>query len=349
MKLENFINTLKTPKSFIKAILWRCIFIIRILKYREKKLKYGDENPELKFYIIGFEPCWNGLAWINLHILEHIEYAENKKFIPVIDLQNFKTQYVSAEETGKQNVWEYWFEQPAGYDLQAVSKSKNIVKSRNIEYPNEKYRIGYYEYKNEKYIQNLRNIYKKNIKINGEMFNKILQIHEEIVGNKKILGIMCRGTDFSTLKPAHHPIQPNPLDIINEAEIIMRKHNCTHIFLSTEDKEIYDLFKHKFPDCLLSVSQNRFSASDLGGKKSLSELSDAKNRREIAFSYLASMSILSKSSCFICGITGGSILVKIMSDGFEYEHFWDLGLYQYCNSLSEMCRDFCSELNKLLK
>jgi hypothetical protein len=342
VKFLNLVNALMSPSKFAIAILWRCEDVIYKIKNREKKTKYGNENPDFKFYVIGFNCGWNGLAWIILHVIEHIEYAESKEYIPLVDLRNFRNQYTDA--SCKENIWEYWFEQPAEYDLKSIAESRNIIKSKKIVFPNDKNNIKYFDYKNEVRIQRLRYVYRKYIKINSETKQKILQLKQQIIGDKKVLGIMCRGTDFSVLTPPFHPIQPDPRLIVEEAEIIMKKYNCTHIFLSTEDKEIYDLFHKKFSDLILSVPQDRFSSKDINALNSLSALSDVESRKKIAFSYLASMHILSKCSCFTGGITGGSIVVKIMSDGFEYERFWDLGLYPDDESLSKTWRSFCEEL-----
>lgn len=337
------INTLRHPGKFILA---RCEDIVYNIKNRRRKLSPGPENPNLKFYVIGFNCGWNGLGWIIIHIIEHLEYAEKKGYVPVIDLKNFRSQYVSAENSGKENVWKYWFEQPAEYDLPDILKSRHVIKSRRAISPNRKCKIRYFDYKNEERVKKLRAIYGKYIKLDDTVKNRVSEIQNRLIGGKKVLGVMCRGTDFTKLKPYLHPVQPEPRDIINEAETVMKAHGCSHIFLSTEDGDIHDLFRKKFGDKILSVPQIRFSERDVGAKGSLSDLSDSENRREIAFSYLASMHILSKCPCFISGITGGSLVVKIMSGGFEYEHFWDLGVYT-CNDepLSEYWKHFCEELS----
>jgi len=341
MKFSNFLGALINPKKFTIAILWRAKNIILKIKNREKKISLGLENSKLKFYIIGFNCDWNGLAWIIIHIIEHIGYSENKKYIPIIDLRNFHNQYSCI---GEENIWGRWFEQPTEYDLYSIAKSKNIIKSRNMVCPNDKYLINFLDYKNETRLKNARDIYNKHIKINTVTQKKISQIQQEIIGNKKVLGIMCRGTDYSALKPPQHPIQPNPQNIIDEAEIIMKKYNCTHIFLSTEDRNVYNLFHEKFGTSLLSVNQERITQSDICAKKSLSDLSDIESRRNTAFSYLTSMYILSKCPCFIGGITGGSLLVKIMSNGFEYEHLHDCGTYPDNVKLKDAWKNLCDEL-----
>ena len=44
--------------------------------------------------------------------------------------------------------------------------------------------------------------------------------------------------------------------------------------------------------------------------------------------YFAATYILSKCTCYIAGMTGGSKGVLIMSEGFEYKKIYNLGLYE---------------------
>lgn len=344
MTISKIIKIITNPKRFAKTVLWRSENLIYDIKNRQRKLALGTENPDSDFYEIGFNCGWNGLGWIIIHVLEHLEYAADKKYIPVVNLRGFKNQYVSNENLDKENIWEYWFEQPAQYAPDTILKSKNVIKSKRAISPSKRYRIEYSDYKNKMRMKKLHAIYEKYVRFNENTCAEIFKTQNQLVGNKKVLGIMCRGTDFSKLKPYLHPIQPDPQDVVNEAEIVMKKYNCTHIFLSTEDKDIYDLFHKKFGDALLSIRQTRFSKTDIDNQNPLANLSDAKNRKEIAFSYLASMYILSMCPCFISGITGGSLLVKIMSDGFEYEHFYDIGVYTQDVSLGEYWKNFIDEL-----
>jgi hypothetical protein len=338
----NIINILKRP---IASILGRCENIIYDIRNRRRKFAFGVENPDLKFYIIGFNCGWNGLGWIIIHIIEHLEYAEEKGYIPVVDFKSFKNQYVSDAAYTETNMWEYWFEQPAGYGLPDISRSKNIIKSKRSITPGKKHAIGYFDYKNKERMRRLQSLCGRHIKLNDAIKARILETQSRLIGDKKVLGIMCRGTDFTALKPPLHPVQPKPRDIIDEAAVIMGEYGCSHLFLATEDRDIYDLFDKKFGDIILSLPQARFTERDTG-ENPLAGLSGPENRRETAFSYLASMYILSKCPCFIGGITGGSLAVKIMGGDFEYEHLWDLGTYAPKDEpLRERWKHFREELS----
>ena len=55
------------------------------------------------------------------------KYCEEKGYIPVIDLCNNESIYLTKENVGKLNVWDMFFEQPAGYTLDMVSNAKNVI------------------------------------------------------------------------------------------------------------------------------------------------------------------------------------------------------------------------------
>ena len=80
---------------------------------------------------------------------------------------------------------------------------------------------------------------------------------------KKILGVLCRGTDYMTLRPHNHPVQPSADIVINKAKAIMREFRCDYCYLATEDESILSAFRKAFGDHLL-VSQNIYFKGNLG-------------------------------------------------------------------------------------
>ena len=128
--------------------------------------------------------------------------------------------------------------------------------------------------------------------------------------------------------PDHHPVQPAPQDIIEKAKEVMEKYGYEYLFLATEDQRIYDLFKIHFGEKLLFNDQKLLDSthgvnyiSELDSKKGLSGKQDVLN-------YLTTLFILSKCSSFIGGCTSGTLGAYMMSEHFEYEYFWNLGLYK---------------------
>ena len=98
-------------------------------------------------------------------------------------------------------------------------------------------------------------------------------------------------------------------------------------FLATEDRKIFDHFKHEFGDKLLFSGQKLYDG--MNGKKYLSEIpvSCSAEKWQNIVDYYATIYILSKCDGLVAGLTCGSICSYCMTDGYEYVYFWNLGKY----------------------
>ncbi|MDR0579159.1 MAG: hypothetical protein LBG21_00950 [Campylobacteraceae bacterium] len=300
-------------------------------KYKKRSIKttYGEDNPDKTFYIIRIPQDTVGLFSIILTNLTHITYAVKNGYIPVVDLKNIKNLY----SDGKSNAWELFFEQPMGYDLDDIAASKNIILS-SLERIHETYSMNvneiYYNQYKDKFLV-FKDIYKKYIKANQSSLEYIQTDFNAVFQHgRRVLGVLCRGTDYTLKKPKGHPIQPETIDIIKKAKEIIKKYNCSHIYLATEDESVYELFKSYFRDILLTNRQKRFTNEELKDVRYLAQINrDREDDKYLtALEYLSSINILSKCNCFMGGRTSGTAGVYFMSDGFEYDYTWDIGVYQ---------------------
>jgi hypothetical protein len=179
----------------------------------------------------------------------------------------------------------------------------------------------------QKYYNSLFKLYIRPNKSTQDYFtsdeNKIF------IKNRKVLGVLCRGTDYTQKKPAGHEIQPNPNDVIIKVKDVLNKYKCTHIYLATEDQDIYNVFRKHFEDILLSNGQIRFSGKELENVQYLANVPQKRERDKyfLALEYLSSVNILSKCSCFIGGQTMGTFGVYALTKGFEYAYVYNLGKY----------------------
>jgi hypothetical protein len=305
-------------------------YALYLLKSKETRKSLGSENNDKIFYIISFSRGKDGLLFIILCNLSHISYSLNRGYIPVVDLQNYDNQYLDPGTLYKENSWEYYFEQPMGYTLNNIKNSKNIIISSQLQMPHLKYKIDFYIFNNPQRLLYFRNIFKTYIKFNKTTNDFLSNEYKNIMADKnKVLGVLCRGTDYLLKKPAGHPRQPEPSEVIDMAKEVMSEKNCCHIYLATEDEEIYNLFKKNFGDKLLTNSQKRFGAEELNNIQYISEITGGRERDKylLGLEYLSSLNLLSKCSCFIGGRTAGTIGVYLMTEGFEYDYIWEKGFY----------------------
>ena len=195
---------------------------IRNLFLKEKRISLGDENPNKIFYVIRVDYEMAGILAIVKSTLSHIIYAKEKSYIPVVDLLNCECQYI--DKSNPSNVWDKFFIQPSGFNLEDITRSKNLIISKNIQVPKRKYGIKVNAlYKDKMLLNEYRNYFKQNIHFNSSTMNFVNQQYNEIIGNKRCLGILARGTDYLDCHPKGHPIQPRPSVIIEKADEIMKK------------------------------------------------------------------------------------------------------------------------------
>lgn len=284
-------------------------------------------------YIIAVSHATDGFAAIVKHTISHIIYAVHNNMIPIVDLKHYKNPYFKDGREYKDNVWEYFFSQPYGISLEDIKEEDNVFISYNTfatnkacSFPVSKLPISPQD--------PLIAEYKKYLNFNSEIKTYLNNEFENKIGSEKnVLGIICRGTDYFSLQPYCHPIQPKPQDIIIKTKQLLKEYNIDKIYLATEDDNIYKMFIDQFGDIIIPNTQ--FKYSDIPPKKYLSQIkvNRPNHHYTLAKEYLLSLYILSKCKYFIGGRTSGTSLVYLMTDGFDYEYIWELGYYNIFHKL----------------
>lgn len=302
-----------------------CLKNWKRFKCREKKYSYGDDNPDKTFYVIGVNHTSAGLFAIVKSISCHVIYAIQKGYIPVIDMQNFRSQLNDGVK--QSNAWEAYYKQPCNYGLGDIKHSKNIVVSSSLPYP-DGVEIGFDTTLDKNSYDKYHDLFKQYIVPNVAVATYADMKYASVIADKKqVLGVLCRGTDYTENKPVGHSIQPSPQQAIDKVREVMAEQGFEYVFLATEDRKIFDHFKHEFGDKLLFSGQKLYDG--MNGKKYLSEIpvSCSAEKWQNIVDYYATIYILSKCDGLVAGLTCGSICSYFMTDGYEYVYFWNLGKY----------------------
>ena len=320
---------LKKLPLVYKPLYWLYVHYLAIKKsirkniHRQRRCSYGDEHPDKTFYVIGAPYTTAGLFAIVKSVFCHICYAHQQGYIPVVDMQNFRSQLSDNEHKGS-NAWDLYFQQPGGYRLEDISRSKNIIMSCSLPFP-EGVEIGFDTPLDEVFHEKYSPLYEKYVVPTPGVAAYAEKKKEQVVGNHlNILGVLCRGTDYTDSKP----IQPTAEQAVAKAKEVMAQYGYEYVFLATEDKRIYNTFKEAFGDKLLFSGQKLYEG--MNGKKFLSEITvaDYSEKWHNTVDYYSTINILSKCDGLLAGLTCGSICAYMMSTGYRYIHFWDLGRYE---------------------
>lgn len=292
----------------------------------QKKVTFGNRNVDKTIYVIkpDYQDGVEGLLSLLYKQVLYIDYAKKNGFVPYVDWKNFKTQYYD----GINNVWEYFFEQPAEISEKEVYASRNVYISgwtfKNID------PCGMFEadiFKNKSLREKTSQLMKKNLCFNKEMI-EIVSKEASRLEIEKCIGVYIRGTDYVKLKPSGEYIQPSVDEVKKKVRMFVEKYDAP-IFLVTEDGCIFDEMKDTFGLRIRIVQFDSF-IRNYDGKEVLSKAgvleTDKKSRGQ---KYLAKMILLAKCRYLITSMTQGSKFSYALNDGnYQDEFIFDLGLYR---------------------
>lgn len=179
-------------------------------------------------------------------------------------------------------------------------------------------------------------LYQELAVVNDACFKYIAQEYQNLIRGKRVLGVLCRGTDMLSAKLKGHPIQPSLEQIIKDAREMMHRLDYQYIYLATEDARITQQFEREFTNQIITNKRhymNEDYANALQEKKD-AFLTDvyAKNPSqnfERGLEYLSSIILLSQCNALLAGNCGGSEAALYYNE-FRYEEWkiYDLGLYR---------------------
>lgn len=141
-----------------------------------------------------------------------------------------------------------------------------------------------------------------------------------------MIGVLARGTDYTKLKPAGHPIAPSPEMLSAKVDEFMKIYGDRKIFLATEDMEIYSFFRKKYGDLIYSTDDNLIG--NYSGRDYLAQEINPENRYRFGLDYLVKMICLSRCRYLIAADTAGSRFARLFNNGhYAGEYVFSLGVY----------------------
>ena len=294
--------------------------------WSEHYVKRGD--PSKPTYYIIRRKWYPGLFATFVIVLAGVKYAISKGWIPVVDMQNCSNMYLAPEKRGKENAWEYYFEQPMRVGLEEARNGENIILSGEKDpMPLPFGMIARYEYNKAAFAEWQMLIKDGIMKIKPEITEEALAIRDKLFPPKKrVLGVHQRGTDFLD-KPHGHPILPPTEYAVRVVIDKMHEWKCDKLFLATEDKNILNIFQESFGNCLL-IFDKPF-VDYVPGKSVGDTRIERKNDRFLSGKeYVIEMLLLSKCNSFIAsGGAGANGVMLFAEKDFENTYAFRLGLY----------------------
>ena len=223
---------------------------IHYSKNKIRKLKCGNKNPNINFFVIKKSP---GAGFFSnlLYILLNLMIAEKKGWIHAIDMENFPTHYNQKINTHNvKNIWELFFKKVSKYSL------KEIYKSKNVYFSSSKFNFFLNDYKSKK----LKRVFDKYIKIKPNINKTVNPFIKKNFKNYKVTGIHFRGTDQKTSARHAHP--PTIYQITDIIDLKLKKDPKHKFFLLTEQLEYHRILIEKYGKSIFSYNFFRANSNE---------------------------------------------------------------------------------------
>lgn len=171
--------------------------------------------------------------------------------------------------------------------------------------------------------------------MNDRVNEYVAKEYSQLIREKKVLGVLCRGTDFTGLKLSGHPIQPSINAVMDEAEKAMNQLGSEYIYLASEDKAAEIRFRERFGDRII-VNNRCYIDSEYNDSVRRDERTRLDDLIALqtdggyvqSLSYLSSVVLLSVCDGLVAGNCGGSDAAIYFNDcRYRFLKLFDLGYY----------------------
>ncbi len=140
--------------------------------------------------------------------------------------------------------------------------------------------------------------------------NELEEYTNAIIGNKKMLGVLIRGTDYNMMmsSDAKTPFLPVSAErMIPEIQKCLDKYDYEGIFLATEDKDALKTIREAFPGKVKAISQERRSITEFSKGQTISDIERriyspeeyTERVEDTTINYFYALYVLSKCSGFL--------------------------------------------------
>lgn len=245
-------------------------------------------------------------------------------------LNNMMANIVYALSKGKMplinNIWDNFFEP---LDIPYNCKNVEIVK---CPYKYAPYRPEWSDAYSEKKISLWGTVFEQFCKYNHQTATYLENEERQILrGKENVLGVLIRGTDYTTLKPLGHPRQPSIEEVIQTISEKEKEWNIEWIYLATEEERIVKRLQAVFPNKILLNERSYYDKFFDNNKVTvIGQIKFARENDDYykGLEYLSSLNLLSKCDYLIAGNCGGtSAAVYMNKNRYKQKIVFNKGYY----------------------
>ena len=298
---------------------------------------YGDDYKGETIYLV--DEQGNGVGFFaELGVtLIKLYFADERGFTPYVHWGKKYLYYEQGGINGEENAFLYYFMQTS--HVKKIDKARHLVKSEMRHYEQVKALFGAVSYEvSEEYVDAMAQMMKKYIRYNEKTEKYLKQHREELLGDKKTLGVHYRGTDFRK-QYNNHPVAVQVEQTIEAVKRLFDKKGYEQIFLATDENEAVRRFKEVFGD---RVKFYQDTYRDEGGDDSIafSKSDRAHHKYLLGLEVLRDEYTLVCCDGLVCGYSNVTFIARIMRRGWlekDYQDYVliDNGIYHNNNNFWE--------------
>lgn len=286
---------------------------------------YIRKRIHKKYYIIYRSEGGAGFFSNYFWVLGHVVFARKLGYIPVVDMEHYKTLYSETEPVeGEKNAWNYFFENVGEVSLEDAYASGKYVLGRDkylTKYA-EKYSIPPYRFPTDKTLAFYQPYIEKHMKIREEISREFeREWNKKVRPDDHVVGIHIRGTDMKN--DLGHPVPAAVEVYLDKLKKLLADHPEIHkIFLATDENNIKERFEEEFRQSTYVLFVNEvFRVSDNGEtlKTGIHEL-QVENPR-LNHKYLIGKEVLqdawflNQCEYLVCGYSNVTNVVMLWNQG----------------------------------
>ena len=258
-------------------------------------------------------------------MVSRIAEALYQGYLPVVEVPGGE---------GLPNLWASFFKQPheiLEIDYDAYAKdAEHVYEIEPVWGP------GYKANLIPRELMCSRNLYRELVVLNERSDAYISDEISEIIGNKKLLGVLVRGTDLGREHPENHPRQPEWDQLLTDISKELKTNFYDGIYLASDEEKTEVMLKEAIPNVKIYTNKRHYLTSlfeDAKNKQESTILTDVMEENKVDYysfglEYLSSLYLLSKCESLIAGNTlGSSAALFLNGNQYKYYKLYDLGFY----------------------
>ncbi len=301
-----------------------------------EKKSFGDLNKGRTFYVIRTDNTQHwGLFSTYLFVLSNVKYAVEHGWIPAVDYMNYFLEGLQDDENrGKQNAWNYYFEDLVPeFPLEEVYQSKNVILGplRGQPYGSISWSSvsNIYDGKYQGYYQ----LADKYLRLKPAILNEAETLYQKLFPQaERVLGVGIRAGAYWGSVTGHESWNNHPKGVsvercIESIRNYMKHYQYNFFFLSCEDDYYVNTIKKEMNDKCLCIDRPRVNLfNDIGEPNLLDSVHFNANdygMQQKNYDYIKEILLLTKCHSLALTAGGGNTATFFLKDG-KFENVWKL-------------------------